>query len=609
VRERRFSLLALSLVFSIGGMALTGGLALLISFGSIASLSSGLVSSVYDRILEGAAKSFIASVGINYGDLRLVGGHLEGDGGTLIAKSSQAADALSRQATVDAAIFRRAEGFYIVEQTSLRLRDGARAVGLSLQAGSPAVAALDSGEDFKGRVVLDGEPYMAYLSPLQDATGASIGALFVGQSLAEVDGLISQGYKAIALRTILSVAAAVALIALAAGIGLRASLVPLRRTVSALARISAEGGDLTQRIEAARRDETGELALAFNGFLERLRGEFSRMKAVAADLGRGAVELESSSASAASSSLRISGELEALRGGIALQRSHVAESTSAIEQISKSLEALDRRVIEGLSGIEDSSAAITQIARGIESESSRITGLVGRVTDLKKAAGKGSEALEAASAEILQVARLSERILELNELMASLSSRTDLLAMNAAIEAAHAGDAGKGFAVVADEIRNLAEESGERAKETAEELAAIKAGIDRIVASSRGVETVFAKIDDSIARTDLDLAAIARDVAESEASARGIASGLGLSSAATRAIRAGSSEMAAGGRLALGEMRSLLELATAIEDNASRIAQEAGGISAQAAALASGATENAAGAAALDAELSAYRTA
>jgi methyl-accepting chemotaxis protein len=567
VRDRNISLLARILAVTLGGVLFTGLLAIFLSLGGIASLSRSVVDAIYGRILEGAAKSFIASVGVNYGELALAEGRLVGEGGSPIAKSSQAVDALSRGSTVEASIYGYSGGAFRVEQTSVRKADGKRAVGLELPRGSAAAAALAAGEDYRGKVEIEGKSFIASLSPVQGGDGAVIGALFVGQSIADVDELTVDAYRAAVVRILGGTALAILLSGLFATLALRSSIVPLRQTVLLLKGIASDGGDLTTRIEAKRSDETGALARHFNEFAERLRREFARMKSGAADFDGVARELERSSSATAVAVGTISREIGALRGRIVEQGASVAESTTE-----------------------------------------RVLDLAERVARLKLASREGGQALEAAAAEVVSAARQSERLFELNELVASVASRTNLLAMNAAIEAAHAGQAGRGFAVVASEIRSLAEESAASAKQTAAELKAIKAGIDRIVGASGLAEAAFSRIGESVTRTDAALAEISEDMASQRSGALEALSGLAAIREATRSIKDGSAEMGTGGSLALAEMRRLLSLSMAIEEGVGAISREADIISAQAGSAAEAARVNAASAAALWAELSLYRT-
>jgi len=114
------------------------------------------------------------------------------------------------------------------------------------------------------------------------------------------------------------------------------------------------------------------------------------------------------------------------------------------------------------------------------------------------ASENGKIGLQAVAEKIKEIAHDSEGLLEINSVMNKIASQTNLLAMNAAIEAAHAGEIGKGFAVVADEIRKLAETSGQQSKTTASMLKKIKTSIDSITVSSEDVLSRFEVIDNGV---------------------------------------------------------------------------------------------------------------
>jgi methyl-accepting chemotaxis protein len=120
------------------------------------------------------------------------------------------------------------------------------------------------------------------------------------------------------------------------------------------------------------------------------------------------------------------------------------------------------------------------------------------VKTLKESSAVGHSSLNEVAADIRGIAEESESLLEINSVMRSIASQTNLLSMNAAIEAAHAGNSGKGFAVVADEIRKLAENSSQQSKIISTVLKKIKESIDKITRSTESVMNKFSAIDDSV---------------------------------------------------------------------------------------------------------------
>jgi len=124
--------------------------------------------------------------------------------------------------------------------------------------------------------------------------------------------------------------------------------------------------------------------------------------------------------------------------------------------------------------------------------------IAGNINSLTESSGAGRADLQKVSTDIQEIARESEGLLEVNSVMENIASQTHLLAMNAAIEAAHAGESGKGFAVVAGEIRKLAENSSAQSKTIGAVLKKIKTSIDTITKSTSVVLERFTTIEQEV---------------------------------------------------------------------------------------------------------------
>ncbi|MDR3247968.1 MAG: methyl-accepting chemotaxis protein, partial [Treponema sp.] len=179
------------------------------------------------------------------------------------------------------------------------------------------------------------------------------------------------------------------------------------------------------------------------------------------------------------------------------------------------------------------------------------------VRDLIGASEVGRTGLQEVATDIQEIARDSEGLLEINAVMENIASQTNLLSMNAAIEAAHAGEAGKGFAVVADEIRKLAESSGEQSKTISTVLKKIKESIDTITRSTNSVLNKFEAIDEGVKTVSVQEENIRAAMEEQSVGSRQILEVIGQLSEITQSVKSGSDEMLEGSREVIAEGKSL----------------------------------------------------
>jgi len=168
------------------------------------------------------------------------------------------------------------------------------------------------------------------------------------------------------------------------------------------------------------------------------------------------------------------------------------------QNIQTMMEQLNGNVSEQATAVTESAAAIEEMVANIQSVTSALTKNADQVQELQSASVVGNQGINEVVTDIRGIAAESESLLGINSVMANIASQTNLLSMNAAIEAAHAGEAGRGFAVVADEIRKLAESSSKQSKTIGTVLKTIKTSIDKITKSAENVLNRFDTIDDGI---------------------------------------------------------------------------------------------------------------
>ncbi|MDR1300952.1 MAG: methyl-accepting chemotaxis protein, partial [Treponema sp.] len=187
-----------------------------------------------------------------------------------------------------------------------------------------------------------------------------------------------------------------------------------------------------------------------------------------------------------------------IKGRVINQSNNVTETNAATGQITVNIDKLNGHVENQAVKVSQSSSAIEELLSNIQSVTQTLIKNANNMKQLMEASEVGRTSLQDVAADIQEIAHESQGLLEINALMENIASQTNLLSMNAAIEAAHAGEAGKGFAVVADEIRKLAESSSEQSKTISTVLKKIKSSIDKITASTNKVLGKFEAIDQGV---------------------------------------------------------------------------------------------------------------
>jgi methyl-accepting chemotaxis protein len=336
---------------------------------------------------------------------------------------------------------------------------------------------------------------------------------------------------------------------------------PIVNVALTLKDISEGEGDLTKTVDARSKDEIGDLARYFNATLGKIKSLIITIKNQTITLFDIGNELASNMTETAAAINQITANIQSIKGRIINQSASVTETNATMEQITVNIDKLTGHVNRQGESVAQSSSAIEEMLANIQSVTQTLVRNGGNVKDLTDASEVGRTGLQEVAADIQEIARESEGLLEINAVMEKIASQTTLLSRNAAIEAAHAGEAGKGFAVVADEIRKLAENSGEQSKTISTVLKKIKDSIDKIIKSTDNVLNKFAAIDSGVRTVSDQEENIRNAMEEQSAGSKQILEAIGRLNEATQLVKSSSAEMLEGSRQVIQESKSL-ELAT-----------------------------------------------
>jgi methyl-accepting chemotaxis protein len=273
---------------------------------------------------------------------------------------------------------------------------------------------------------------------------------------------------------------------------------PIVKVADTLKDISQGEGDLTRVIDINSKDEIDRMAKYFNQTLEKIKNLVVNVKKESSTLSDIGNDLAVNMNETAAAVNEITTNVLSIKNRIISQSASVSETHATMEQVVENINKLNDHVEHQMESVAQSSSAIEQMLANIQSVTQTLVKNEENVNALSSASEVGRTGLQEVVSDIQEIARESEGLLEINSVMENIASQTNLLSMNAAIEAAHAGEAGKGFAVVADEIRKLAESSGEQSKTIGIVLKKIKESIDKITLSTDSVLNKFEAIDSGI---------------------------------------------------------------------------------------------------------------
>lgn len=383
--------------------------------------------------------------------------------------------------------------------TSLVDNNGKKLVGTRIQNQDIANKVLRRNEIYIGynTIAQTRKKYISAYMPLSGDDNEVTGMLFVAKSLESINDVIK-----VSVVVILPFALVLSIVlGLLSFMFIRWLMWRIKNVTDSLKEMATGEADLTKRCKLFIRDEIGFLVINFDAFCDKLQKIVGEIKGTEGDLLSYGDRLGKMVQENTAFVDKMIGNIRSVETEMGNQNEMLEYTSKSVDEISESVQQLRELLVTQNEGMQNASSAVTQMIGNIGSVSRSIEKMAQEFSVLQEDVHDGILRQREVSEQIQKIEQQSKMLNDANDVISSIADQTSLLAMNAAIEAAHAGDAGKGFAVVADEIRKLSENSSTQSKNIGSQLTTILNSISNVVEASNVSDKMFTRVSEKIQGT------------------------------------------------------------------------------------------------------------
>ncbi|MBN1798077.1 MAG: hypothetical protein JW822_05855 [Spirochaetales bacterium] len=345
-----------------------------------------------------------------------------------------------------------------------------------------------------------------------------------------------------------------------------------RQIIGKLKQMNSAQGDLNDLITLINFDDVGIIAKEFNLLMAKLKDTVTHISQNTNNLTETGTQLSQHIDNYILSSQSNITQLYNIDKQMKDQKKQAHTASESVSDITHKINALDASIQGQAANVAESSAAVQQIIKNFSLISGANEAVQQNFFSLVEIANRGKEKISDVSAKITDLLNQAQQLEEANELISAIASQTDLLAMNAAIEAAHAGEAGRGFAVVAEEIRKLAENSSEQSKEIMSLLEAISTTIETVAGEVQKTESTFNQVQQYIHKTNDLEKEVHTSMQELKSGSNEVLKGLDEINSITQHVKTNAGDILHDAAEVEKSLKALEEIAVKLEDHMQQLA-------------------------------------